>query len=236
MAASPFPSNNIQTIDNMRRGVGYRLVPPQGSNYIPPASARGSIRSLKSMPTQPQVASKTVFQPKPVPGHSEAPIQPQVPMIHLIKYHLCGSPGWQRIFGNDRATNIQPIQLIQSGQIYAMAFSHAGTGIIPAGSIYLCKNIDPSFHVEGSSNSPGALIGAFDPEKERLLGPYVVGTITLNHKIESAFNFTLYPGEHTSYAFWKVIPHQLTRSDRLSIYAPNLTGASLDLYLTYTSS
>jgi hypothetical protein len=95
-------------------------------------------------------------------------------------------------------------------------------GTIEAGRIYICKNVDPNLWAQTPESG-----------REALLQSYLIGSISLSTRIEAAVTFTILPGEvlPLRQISWESTPHTLNRDDRISIYAPNLSGAVLDLYV-----
>jgi hypothetical protein len=142
----------------------------------------------------------------------------------LSHYHVAGGKGWQRIFGYNRGTDIQPLCIMRSGLLYGISFTHSGIGVIPPSSLYICKNIERS---------------TIPTDNE----PFVIGIIHIDGMINNACAFTLMPEEELSLVndvkiSW--IPRYssdnelwLKRGDRISIYAENLSGANIELYVEY---
>ena len=137
----------------------------------------------------------------------------------LVNYHVTGGKGWQRVIGYSRATDIQPIQTIKHGMLYAISFSHSGIGTIPKCAIYICKN-------RMNSEAPS-------DESE-----HVVSVIRIENDINGAHSFTLFPGEVLNLnpeteIIWEASDSEFERGDRVSIYAENLSGSNIELYIEY---
>lgn len=163
-------------------------------------------------PAQPQVANQASQQTTNVCEPKECR------SISLVHYHITGGKGWQRIYGYVRGTEVQPIQIIRPGTICAISMSHSGIGSLPAGSISICKNID---------------ISALDANSPISDNPSVIGTIRINAELTQAVNFTLTPDEITKQASWESKNIQLDKDDRLSLYADNLSGMNIEVYIEY---
>jgi len=134
----------------------------------------------------------------------------------LIRYHLCGSIGWQRIFGNDRGTDVQPIQLIKTAKFYGLTFSHGGLSPIPSGNIFICKNIPPTNDIETIKRN-------------------AIGIITLSQNLDGPISFIMEPGDVLSLPMIDWVQSDLvgSKGDKISIYADNLVGVTLELYMAY---
>jgi hypothetical protein len=132
----------------------------------------------------------------------------------LFHYNITGGKGWQRICGYIRGTDLQPIQIIKDGNLYGFNISHSGMGVIPVGSIYICKNNKENNIPSNDSKS-------------------VIGIIHIKNEINKPFNKTLMPDETFEDISWESRSVELTRDDHISIYAENLSGSNIGIYIEY---
>jgi len=151
---------------------------------------------------------------------SQGIVSQQQGISSLTHHNINGGKGWQRVFGYNQGTDIQPIQIIKSSIIYGITFSHSGIGIIPAGDIYIYKNI---LNSESKSDN----------------SEYIIGVINISNDISNPCSFTILPGESNIVSEGIIVKwenhqgnnHKLERSDRISLYGINLLGANIGLYI-----
>jgi len=137
-------------------------------------------------------------------------------LISLIHYNIIGGKGWQRIFGYMRGTDIQPIQIIQDSKLYGISLSHSGIGTIPIGSIYICKNRETDYVPTDNDN-------------------YIIGIIRVKNEIVKPINKFIRSNEQDKELFWEIRSNVLKRNDRISIYAENISGSNLEIFIEYSS-
>lgn len=133
----------------------------------------------------------------------------------LTHYNIAGGKGWQRSFGYVRGTEVQPIQMIRAGILCAVSLSHSGLGSIPVGSVFICKNRN------GNTATPTDVDDS------------VIGIIRIKRELHQATDFILSPNESTDTATWESRTNHFVAKDRLNLYAENLSGANMELYVEY---
>ena len=141
------------------------------------------------------------------------PVLNCLPCGSLVHYNIIGSKSWQRIHGYLLPTDVQPIQVIGKSSIFAVSISYSGIGSLLPSSIYIYRN---------------SLGPVFNPTDNN-----IIGIIRIKTEITKASSFSLFPSETTDIATWESKTVILSKYDLISVYADNLSGANLELYIKY---
>jgi hypothetical protein len=130
----------------------------------------------------------------------------------LIRYHINGDRGWQHIHGYNRSTDVNPIQILGRSTLHFICISCFKN--IPEGYIYICKNITSRDVLDIEST---------------------ISMISIHEDILAPINITIMPGETVCNISWiNSQSSDLERNDTISIYADNIAGCDIDLYIRYT--
>lgn len=131
------------------------------------------------------------------------------------KDSIIGASGWQILAGKPKGMDYYPIVILNPGTIIGLTMITGETKLLPT-TVLVCKNIRR---------------GEIPTEAH----PGVIARIGVIKPLPAYSVITLCPGEKDKMEWIGTIP-TVVRNDRISVYCPDLTGITMELFSNYSSN
>jgi hypothetical protein len=132
--------------------------------------------------------------------------------VTVVHYSFIGGKGWQRLVGYSKGSDCQPITCLMEGRILGITVTHSGIGRIAPTHINICTNVK---------------------EGEIPADRTINSVLVLTNELTNAQSVTAFDGDDADELIWQSQGVFLQRRDQISLYADNLIGANIELYIEY---